>query len=100
MNLVEAKALAPNESVYDSEGTKFTFIGLDDQNDLIVECRAAINGRIYLDRAMCTRDNPKRLGSEYDCDHCDEYVPDGDGRYVDKLDARLCDRCYIKYTFK
>ena len=32
--------------------------------------------------------------SEYDCDRCQEYVPDGSGLYFG--DDRLCEICYIQ----
>lgn len=33
-------------------------------------------------------------GKEYNCDRCEEYVPDGSGMYWE--DDRLCSECYDK----
>lgn len=31
--------------------------------------------------------------SEYQCDHCNQEVPNGDGLYLG--DARVCEKCYM-----
>ena len=101
MLLAQARQLHFGADVYDSEGTRFTFIKLDPQNDLIVGCRAAMNGTIVLDRAACTITNPN--GSEYDCDRCGTYTPNGDGMYLEETidglgtDDRVCGECYDKH---
>ena len=87
-----AKALKSGNSVYDSEGTEFIFMELDEQNDLVVECRAAINGRITLDRAACTVDDPCRLWSVYGCEMCDNYVPTGNEFFHNG--KRMCADCF------
>ena len=47
--------LIPMESkVLDSDGKEYLFTGLDDDGDLIVECRAAMGGRIVLYRERCS----------------------------------------------
>ena len=54
MNRLKARALKAGDAVFDSEGTAFVFMGLDKDEDIVVRCRAAINGRIVLDRTACT----------------------------------------------
>ena len=99
MLLAQARQLGKGAVVSDSEGTRFTFIELDPQNDLIVECRAAMNGYIVLDRAACK----VHVGSEYDCDRCGAYTPNGDGMYLEETieglgtDDRVCGECYDKH---
>lgn len=50
MTLEEAQNLVSGDMVVNCEGTTYKFIELDEDNDLVVECRAAMNGRIYLHR--------------------------------------------------
>lgn len=114
MNIAHAKQLIPFESfVFDSEGKEFVFQGLDPQNDLYVECRAAVNGQITLDRAMCEIYPPcSNNTSEHDCDRCGAYTPNGEGLYLDRTmggevcDDRVCANCWdiheaaLRHKFK
>lgn len=101
MELVAAQMLTRDMIVYDADGKPFTFIELDARDNLVVKCRSGINGRITLDRATCSRNkNPRkyilpRKRSEYNCDFCDEHVPNGSGMYLGNAgDDRVCEECY------
>lgn len=98
MLIDQAQQLEKGQRIVDSERNHFRFVGLDDQNDLIVECRAAINGTIVLDRAACSLwGQPSDIKDvEYDCDYCGIYVPDGNGLYLND-DARVCVTCHEKH---
>lgn len=43
-------------------------------------------------------------GTEYNCDRCGEYTPDGHGMYLDKTidgegtDDRVCGECYDEHA--
>lgn len=54
MKLHEARNLKPGDLVFDSNGSAFPFVALDEDDDLIVEYKHSMGGTIYLIRENCS----------------------------------------------
>lgn len=65
MNVREAENLREGDYVADSEGTKFKFIRLDEDLDLVVEYAGASSGQITLLREGCTFTYPQTTRFEF-----------------------------------
>ena len=57
MNLQTAKSLVKGDFVLDTDGSRWAFIGLDEENDVIVKRRSAMGGTIVLYRAMLRKED-------------------------------------------
>lgn len=54
INTTQLRYLIPAKTyILDSDGKKHLYLGLDDDKDLIVKCRAALGGKITLLRIRC-----------------------------------------------
>ena len=54
MNIEQANNLKAKDIILDESGDEHVFISLDEDNDLIVECRPAMGGKVHLYRTHCT----------------------------------------------